>query len=210
MRKEGKKRPWQEKNHTDSGWFLHHLLTDLQRTDVHIHTPSWATFLLHVFITLILGFGEAYACYFHNSYDSAEGEEMWNWKKGKVIWRASDCSSVTITALKSCEILLYLSQRWQTSTFHRVIGKIRALGFKGLCCRYVRRGELAGHMTWTGGRASEETKLHHVHLTAVKSSKLYSNLHRLQACKSFPAASTSRLWSWSSDSESFHLVSEYL
>lgn len=67
---------------------------------------------------------------------------------GKVIWRASGCSSVKITALKSCEILFYLTRRRRTSTFCRVIGKIRALGFKG-CAAGVSSsgGEQPGHMT---------------------------------------------------------------
>lgn len=34
-----------------------------------------------MFITLILVFGTASACHFHNSCDSVEGEKIWNWKK---------------------------------------------------------------------------------------------------------------------------------
>lgn len=41
-----------------------------------LNPPPIHTFLLHAFITLILGFGEANACDFHNSRDSAEEEEM--------------------------------------------------------------------------------------------------------------------------------------
>lgn len=108
-----------------------------------------------MFTDLILAFGVASTCHFHNSCDSAEGRGGCEIEsRGEVIWKASGWSSIKITALKSCEILFYLSKQKQTSTFCRVIGRIRALGFKGWRCvvRIQVRGEQPSHMTWTPGR----------------------------------------------------------
>lgn len=110
-----------------------------QRTHLPIHTPTTDISLARVH-HLNLGFStERVLVIFIIPVIVQRGRKCEIERRGKVIWKASGCSSVKITALKSCEILFYLARRRQTFTFCRVIGKIRALGFKGWRCAAAMR-----------------------------------------------------------------------
>lgn len=83
-----KKRLWEESVRVHGYFCLFTLSLSLNLHITHpayrrdIHTPNYPHFSCACSLPLILLFGAAGARHFHNSCDRAEGEAMWNWKKG--------------------------------------------------------------------------------------------------------------------------------